>query len=170
MTEALRSGQGAALAGVVRVVPMERINAVLLVSAQPRYIDDARRIYGLVERNRRQTVRGWSVFYLQNSKSNDVAYVLQQAFTPNHVTAMPSARATGATARRSGGTNSSIAVAVAVAAVVGAAAVSGAAAAVGRACGSAGPPAAGARRMRRWAAVWAGRTRRRTRSIPCSAG
>ena len=106
MTEAMRSGQGAALAGVVRVVPMERINAVLLVSAQPRYIDDARRIYGLVERNRRQTVRGWSVFYLQNSKSNDVAYVLQQAFTPNHVTATPSARATGATARRSGGTNS----------------------------------------------------------------
>ena len=106
MTEAMRSGQGAALAGIVRVVPMERINAVLLVSAQPRYIDDARRIYGLVERSRRQTVRGWSVFYLQNSKSNDVAYVLQQAFTPNHVTATPSARAVGATARRSAGTNS----------------------------------------------------------------
>ena len=106
MTEAMRSGQGAALSGIVRVVPMERINAVLLVSAQPRYIDDARRIYALVERSRRQTVRGWSVFYLQNSKSNDVAYVLQQAFTPNHVTATPSARAIGATARRSGGTNS----------------------------------------------------------------
>ena len=106
MTEAMRSGQGAALAGIVRVVPMERINAVLLVSAQPRYIDDARRIYGLVERSRRQTVRGWSVFYLQNSKSNDVAYVLQQAFTPNHVTATPSARASGTQARRSGGTNS----------------------------------------------------------------
>ncbi len=106
MTEAMRSGQGAALAGVVRVVPMERINAVLLVSGQARYIDDARRIYGLVERNRRQTVRGWSVFYLQNSKSNDVAYVLQQAFTPNRVTATPSPRATGATARRSSGTNS----------------------------------------------------------------
>ena len=106
MTEAMRSGQGAALAGVVRVVPMERINAVLLVSAQPRYIDDARRIYGLVERSRRQTVRGWSVFYLQNSKSNDVAYVLQQAFTPNHVTATPSARASGTQARRSEGTNS----------------------------------------------------------------
>ncbi len=106
MTEAMRSGQGAALAGIVRVVPMERINAVLLVSAQARYIEDARRIYALVERSRRQTVRGWSVFYLQNSKSNDVAYVLQQAFTPNHVTATPSARAVGAPARRSGGTNS----------------------------------------------------------------
>ena len=102
----MRSGQGGALAGIVRVVPMERINAVLLVSAQPRYIDDARRVYALVERTRRDTVRGWSVFYLQNSKSNDVAYVLQQAFTPNHVTATPSARAVGAQAQRSSTTNS----------------------------------------------------------------
>ena len=95
MVEAMRSGQGGALAGVVRVVPMERINAVLLVSGQARYIDDARRVYGVVERARRQTVRGWNVYYLQNSKSNDIAYVLQQAFTPNRVTAVPSARATG---------------------------------------------------------------------------
>ena len=106
LTDAMRSGQGGALAGIVRVVPMERINAVLLVSAQPRYIDDARRVYALVERTRRDTVRGWSVFYLQNSKSNDVAYVLQQAFTPNHVTATPSARATGVQAQRSSTTNS----------------------------------------------------------------
>lgn len=106
MTEALRSDKGSALAEVVRVVPMERINAVLLVSAQPRYIDDARRVFGLVERARRQTVGGWSVFYLQNSKSNDVAYVLQQAFTPNRVTAVPSARAVGASSRSSFGTNS----------------------------------------------------------------
>ena len=106
LTDAMRSGQGGALAGIVRVVPMERINAVLLVSAQPRYIDDARRVYALVERARRDTVRGWSVFYLQNSKSNDVAYVLQQAFTPNHVTATPSARAVGAQAQRASSTNS----------------------------------------------------------------
>jgi general secretion pathway protein D len=103
MSEAMRSGQGAALAGVVRVVPMERINAVLLVSGQARYIDDARRVFALVERARRQTVRGWSVFYLQNSRSNDIAYVLQQAFTPNRVTAVPSARAAGRAERRSGG-------------------------------------------------------------------
>ncbi len=107
LSDALRSGQGGALAGVVRVVPMERINAVLLVSAQSRYIDDARRVYSLVERARRQTVRGWSVFYLQNSKSNDVAYVLQQAFTPNRVTATPSARAAGTQARRNGNTTNS---------------------------------------------------------------
>ena len=106
LSEAMRSGQGGALAGVVRVVPMDRISSVLVVSPQARYLDDARRVYGLVEKVQRQTIRGWNVYYLQNSKSNDIAYVLQQAFTPNRVTAVPSARATGASSRRSGGANS----------------------------------------------------------------
>jgi general secretion pathway protein D len=97
LTDAFRSGAGGSLAGVVRVVPMERINSVLIVSSQPRYIDEARRVYGLIERQRRQTLRSWNVYYLQNSRSNDIAYVLQQAFTPGHVTAVPTSRATGAT-------------------------------------------------------------------------
>ncbi len=98
LSDAFRSGSGGALAGVVRVVPMERINSVLLVSSQARYIDQARRIYGLIERGRRQTLRTWNVYYLQNSRSNDIAYVLQQAFTPGKVTAQPSQRALGSTA------------------------------------------------------------------------
>ena len=32
-----------ALGGVVRVIPMDRVSAVLVVSSQPRYIDAARR-------------------------------------------------------------------------------------------------------------------------------
>ena len=95
LQEALRgqsaggSQGGGSLAGLVRVVPMQRINAVLVVSAQPRYVEDARRVYSLVERTRRANVRGWSVYYLQNGRSNDLAYVLQQAFTPGRVTAQP---------------------------------------------------------------------------------
>ncbi len=95
LQEALRSQQGGALAGVVRVLPMARINAVLVASAQPRYIDDVRRIYALVERARRSSVRNWSVYYLQNSRSNDTAYVLQQAFTPRNVTAQPTPSGAG---------------------------------------------------------------------------
>jgi general secretion pathway protein D len=107
LATALRSGGGGALAGVVRVVPMERINAVLMVSSQPRYIQDARQIYTLMERGRRTTLRSWNVYYLQNSRSDDIAYVLQQAFTPGHVTATPNQRSVGSTApgrgsRRSG--------------------------------------------------------------------
>ena len=80
--------------GRVRVVPMERINAVLAIAAQPREIEQVRRVYQLVERERGRTIRSWHVYYLQNSHAEDVAYVLQQAFTPNNVTAQPSARRT----------------------------------------------------------------------------
>ena len=107
LSATFRSGSGGALAGVVRVVPMERINSVLLVSSQPRYIEDARRVYALIERGRRQTLRTWHVYYLQNSRSNDIAFVLQQAFTPGRVTAVPTPRGVGSSApgrgsRRSG--------------------------------------------------------------------
>ena len=87
LQDAFRAQGGGALAGQIRVVPMARINAVLLVSSQPRYIADARRVYALFERNRRETVRSWHVYYLQNSHPGDIASMLQQAFTPGAVTA-----------------------------------------------------------------------------------
>jgi general secretion pathway protein D len=90
LQDALRS-PGAAPSSAVRVIPMARLGAVLIVSSQPRAIDQVRRIYALVERKRRQTIRSWHVYYLQNGRSNDTAYVLQQAFTPNNVTASPTA-------------------------------------------------------------------------------
>ncbi|HET7883920.1 MAG TPA: type II secretion system secretin GspD [Acetobacteraceae bacterium] len=86
---AFRSQNGGALANLVRVVPMQAIKSVLIIASQPSYIEDARRVFSLIERGRQQTVRSWHVYYLQNSRSNDVAYVLQQAFTPGHVTAVP---------------------------------------------------------------------------------
>jgi general secretion pathway protein D len=88
LQDAIR-GQGASLGGVVRVIPMARLNAVLVVSGQPRYIDDVRRLYALVQRSRGVSARSWHVYYLQNSRSSDTAFVLQQAFTPNSVTARP---------------------------------------------------------------------------------
>ena len=88
LTDALK-GRGGALSQVVRVVPMARVDAVLVVANAPQYINDARRLFGLIERVRRTTVRSWHVYYLQNSHANDAAYVLQQAFTPDDVTAQP---------------------------------------------------------------------------------
>lgn len=106
LQEAFRGQGGAALSGVVRVVPMERINAVLLISSQRHYVEAAQRVYAMLERARRQTVRGWRVYYLQNSPANDIAYILQQAFTPGNVTAQPSSvgqTAPGKATRRVGG-------------------------------------------------------------------
>ncbi len=88
LQEALR-GRGGSLSQVVRVVPMTRVDAVLIVASETRYIDDATRLFRLIEAQRRTTMRAWHVYYLQNSHANDAAYVLQQAFTPNDVTAQP---------------------------------------------------------------------------------
>ncbi len=89
LESALRSGHGASLAAMAHVTPMERINAVLVISSQARYVDEAQRVYELIDRARAQTVRGWHVYYLQNSHADDMAYVMQQAFTPDNVTAQP---------------------------------------------------------------------------------
>jgi general secretion pathway protein D len=95
LQQAFRAQQGGQLVSQVRVVPMPRVGAVLVIANSPRYLNDARRAYAVVERGMRQTMRTWHVYYVQNSTANDVAYILQQAFTPNDVTAQPSARAQG---------------------------------------------------------------------------
>jgi general secretion pathway protein D len=90
LQDALRAHTNGPMAGLVRVVPMQRINAVLVVASHPGMIEDVRRVYAMLERKQRETLRSWHVYYLQNSRANDLAYVLQQAFTPNNVTAQPS--------------------------------------------------------------------------------
>jgi general secretion pathway protein D len=103
LQDAFRGQNGGTLAGLIRVIPLSRINAVLVVSSQQRYIEEARRVYSLIDRARRQTLRSWHVYYLQNSHSEDVAYVLQQAFTPGNVTAQPTSNTRSQTGQSTGG-------------------------------------------------------------------
>jgi len=86
-----QSGNGSG--GPATVIPLERINAVLVAAAEPRTIEQAQRIFSMIQRAQESSVRRWTVYYLQNGQSNDVAYILQQAFTPDHVTAQPTATA-----------------------------------------------------------------------------
>ena len=102
MTDSFHGKSGSSLGGMVRVVPLPRMNAVLVISPQPSYIEAAHRIFDLIERQRRTTVRVWHAFYLQNSNANDIAYTLQMAFTPNNVTALPQAAMQGNGANGSG--------------------------------------------------------------------
>jgi len=109
LQDAFRAQTGGAMAGQVRVVPMARINAVLVIASNTRAIEQVQRVYSLVDRARRRTIRSWHVYYLQNSHAEDVAYVLQQAFTPNNVTAQPTSQlraqagAAGGSAQGGGG-------------------------------------------------------------------
>lgn len=85
-----------ALSGLVRIIPMERVNAVLVVSSQRRYIDEARRLFQVVDRARLKTARTWHVYYVQNGDSGDLANMLQRAFNPKEAAADKST--SGATA------------------------------------------------------------------------
>ncbi len=78
-----------ALSGIVRVVPMERVNAVLVVSSQSRYIDAARRFFRLSNELEDATARTWHVYYVQNGQSADLENLLQRAFTPRNVSPTP---------------------------------------------------------------------------------
>ncbi|HTU55202.1 MAG TPA: type II secretion system secretin GspD [Acetobacteraceae bacterium] len=89
LEEAFRSAKGEALAGQVRVLPMDRVNAILVVTPGIATLEDVRRVYSLLQRSEQMNTRSWHVYYLQNSNANDTAYVLQEAFTPNDVTASP---------------------------------------------------------------------------------
>ena len=123
-------GEGA-LGGVVRVLPMERVNAVLVVSSQPRYIDAAKRFVSLMYRVEDATARAWHVYYVQNGQSADLELLLQRAFTPRNVSptpAPPGATAPGAQQLTLGGA---------------AAPGGGAATGFGGAAGAAGPGATG---------------------------
>jgi general secretion pathway protein D len=78
-----------ALGGIVRVVPMDRVNAVLVVSSQPRYIDSATRFFRLTNQLEDATARAWHVYYVQNGQSADLENLLQRAFTPRNVAPTP---------------------------------------------------------------------------------
>ncbi len=96
LQDALRGHAGGGMVGLselVRVLPLTHAGAVLVVASQPRYIDAVRRVLSLIERGQRANLRVWHVYYLQNSHADDTAYLLQRAFTPNDVTAQPSAAA-----------------------------------------------------------------------------
>jgi general secretion pathway protein D len=94
------------LGGLVRVLPMGRVNAVLVVSSQPRYIDAAKHFVGLMNRVEDATARAWHVYYVQNGQSADLELLLQRAFTPRNVSptgAPPGETAPGAAQLTIGG-------------------------------------------------------------------
>jgi general secretion pathway protein D len=86
------AGHGGDAKGInaVTVVPLERIGAVLVIARAQSDLTNASRVYGVLSQVQHETVRAWHVFYLRNGRANDAAYLLQQAFTPDNVTAQPS--------------------------------------------------------------------------------
>jgi len=88
-TAALREGGRATESHAVTVVPLTSLSAVLVITPMPAGLTNARRIYQLLTHMQDQAARSWHVFPLRYSRADETANLLQQAFTPDHVAALP---------------------------------------------------------------------------------
>ena len=70
------------LTGIVRMVPIERMNALLVITPQPAYLDEIKK---WIERLDRNSDSGgglqFYVYHLQNTRAERLGPLLQQAFT-----------------------------------------------------------------------------------------
>jgi len=73
-------GEASPIAGLVRLVPLDRLNAVLAISPQPRYLEQVQAWIGRLDRESRTDERRVFVYRVQNGRSADLARVLARAF------------------------------------------------------------------------------------------
>ena len=71
------------LAGILRIVPLERMNALLVISPQPAYLDEVKRWIDRLDRAGGGDGGGlqFYVYNLQNQRAEKLGPLLQQAFT-----------------------------------------------------------------------------------------
>ncbi|HEX8740095.1 MAG TPA: type II secretion system secretin GspD [Casimicrobiaceae bacterium] len=68
------------LAGVLRIIPIERMNALLVISPNQQYVDEAKTWIERLDSGSGEGVRFY-VYNLQNQRAEHIAPLLQQAFT-----------------------------------------------------------------------------------------
>src|SRR5947208_8404091 len=74
--------------GIIRIIPIERMNAVIVISPNPVYVEEAKKWIERLDSGAGEGVRFY-VYNLQNTRAEHVAPLLQQAFT-GKVTQQPS--------------------------------------------------------------------------------
>ncbi|MBK9704453.1 MAG: type II secretion system secretin GspD [Betaproteobacteria bacterium] len=91
------------LTGILRIIPMERLNALLVITPQPAYLEEAKK---WIERLDRSGGEGsglrFFVFNLQNQRAEKLAPLLQQAFSGRPSAAAPAAAPTVAPGTQAG--------------------------------------------------------------------
>jgi general secretion pathway protein D len=82
LDKALGTPDKSPLAGILRIIPIERMNAILIITPQPEYLDEARK---WIERLDKAGTDGagirFYVYQVQNGRAERIAPLLQQAFT-----------------------------------------------------------------------------------------
>ena len=77
----LREDEKAPLAGLIRFVPIERLNAILVISPQAAYVKKAQAWIERLDQSVDGTERRLFVYYVQNGRATDLAAVLSEVFT-----------------------------------------------------------------------------------------
>ena len=69
------------LAGIVRIIPIERMNALLVITPQPAYLEEAKKWIARLDSGTGGDGPRFYVFQLQNQRAEKLGPLLQQAFT-----------------------------------------------------------------------------------------
>ena len=80
LQEIFNNGEGGPLAGLVRFVPIERLNAVLVVSSQPGYLTEAETWIERLDRVGEGEEPRVFVYSVQNARATNLAEVLSEMF------------------------------------------------------------------------------------------
>ena len=92
LDKALGTPDKSPFAGIVRIIPIERLNAILVVSPNAEYLDEAKKwIERLDKTGGEGTAIRFYVYQVQNGRAEHIAPLLQQAFTGRVTQAPPSA-------------------------------------------------------------------------------
>lgn len=71
-------GAGGPLGGIVKLIPIERLNTVLVISPQPRYLDQVQRWIARLDRPGVGSDRRIFVYAVQNGRAGDLAATLKK--------------------------------------------------------------------------------------------
>lgn len=69
------------LAGILRIIPIERLNAILVITPQPAYLDEAKKWVARLDQPGQGEGPRFYVYNLQNQRAEKLGPLLTQAFT-----------------------------------------------------------------------------------------
>jgi general secretion pathway protein D len=82
LDKALGTPDKSPFAGILRVIPIERMNALLIITPQPEYLDEAKKwIERLDKAGTDSAGARFYIYHVQNGRAERIAPLLQQAFT-----------------------------------------------------------------------------------------
>jgi general secretion pathway protein D len=77
----LGEGDNSPLNGVMRLIPVQRLNAIMVISQQPQYINEARKLISQFDQGSDKSPdRRLYVYHLKNGKAENIATILQSIF------------------------------------------------------------------------------------------